>query len=97
MQKQDIEEQLERLCERYAWRNKAGRSRMLDELCEQYGYSRKHAINKQATDGTLFYLHGVERHNVVEQLLPSHNKWQTCPPPEPNRTRKSFMATRSWP
>jgi hypothetical protein len=44
MEKQDIEEQLERLRERYGRRNKTGRSRMLDELCEQYGYSRKHAI-----------------------------------------------------
>ena len=37
-------EQLERLRERYARRNKPGRTRMLDELCEQYGYDRKHAI-----------------------------------------------------
>lgn len=40
----DREEQLQRLRERYAQRNKAGRSRMLDELCEQYRYERKHAI-----------------------------------------------------
>jgi hypothetical protein len=40
----DREGQLQRLRERYAQRNKAGRSRMLDELCEQYGYERKHAI-----------------------------------------------------
>jgi len=36
--------QLQRLRERYARRDKAGRTRMLDELCEQYGYERKHAI-----------------------------------------------------
>lgn len=40
----DRKEQLERLRERYARRNKQGRTRMLDELCEQYGYERKHAI-----------------------------------------------------
>lgn len=40
----DRKEQLERLRERYARRNKSGRTRMLDELCEQYGYDRKHAI-----------------------------------------------------
>ena len=40
----DRTQQLERLRERYARRNKPGRSRMLDELCEQYGYDRKHAI-----------------------------------------------------
>lgn len=40
----DREGQLQRLQERYARRNKSGRSRMLDELCEQYGYERKHAI-----------------------------------------------------
>jgi hypothetical protein len=40
----DRKEQLERLRERYARRNKPGRTRMLDELCEQYGYDRKHAI-----------------------------------------------------
>src|ERR1035437_5673906 len=40
----DREEQLQRLRERYARRNKQGKSRMLDELCEQYGYDRKHAV-----------------------------------------------------
>lgn len=40
----DRNEQLGRLRERYARRNKEGKSRMLDELCEQHGYSRKHAI-----------------------------------------------------
>jgi hypothetical protein len=40
----DRKEQLQRLRERYARRNKEGKSRMLDELCEQYGYDRKHAI-----------------------------------------------------
>ena len=42
-------EELDRLRERYAHRNKEGKSRMLDELCEQHGYSRKHAI-KLLTD-----------------------------------------------
>jgi len=37
-------EQLQRLRERYARRNKDGKARMLDEFCEQHGYSRKHAI-----------------------------------------------------
>lgn len=40
----DREQQLQRLRERYARRNKDAKSRMLDELCEQHGYSRKHAI-----------------------------------------------------
>lgn len=40
----DRKEQLQGLRERYARRNKPGKSRMLDELCEQYGYDRKHAV-----------------------------------------------------
>jgi hypothetical protein len=40
----DRNEQLQRLPERYARRNREGKSRVLDELCEQYGYDRKHAI-----------------------------------------------------
>lgn len=38
------QEELQRLRERYARRNKEGKSRLLDEFCEQYGYERKHAI-----------------------------------------------------
>jgi hypothetical protein len=37
-------DQLVRLQERYARRNREGRRRMLDEVCEQYGYHRKYAI-----------------------------------------------------
>ncbi len=40
----DRNEQLERLREHYARRQKQGKGRMLDELCKQYGYNRKHAI-----------------------------------------------------
>ncbi len=40
----DREPELQRLRERYARRDKDGKSRILDELCEQHGYSRKHAI-----------------------------------------------------
>lgn len=40
----DRNQQLERLRERYARRNKDAKGRMLDELCEQHSYSRKHAI-----------------------------------------------------
>lgn len=35
---------LPKLQERYARRNREGKSRMLDELCEDYGYDRKYAI-----------------------------------------------------
>src|ERR1051325_1529119 len=38
------QEELRRLRERYARRNKEGKARMLDEFCEHYGYTRKHAI-----------------------------------------------------
>ena len=38
------EELLPRLRQRYAKRDRQGRSRMLDELCEQWDYERKHAI-----------------------------------------------------
>ena len=44
-------EELKRLRDRHACRNKEGRRGMLDEGCEQYGYSRKHAIKLPA--GTL--------------------------------------------
>lgn len=40
----DRTEQLQRLRERYAARNKDGKARMLDEFCAQHGYNRKHAI-----------------------------------------------------
>ena len=46
MQRQAIDEQLTKLRERYARRNREGRSRRLDELCEPYGYSRKHALKR---------------------------------------------------
>jgi hypothetical protein len=35
---------LPKLRERYARRQREGRTRMLDELCEDYGYERKYAI-----------------------------------------------------
>ena len=35
---------LPKLQERYARRNREGKSRMLDELCEDYEYERKYAI-----------------------------------------------------
>jgi hypothetical protein len=35
---------LPKLRERYAWRQREGKTRMLDELCEDYGYERKYAI-----------------------------------------------------
>lgn len=38
------QEELQRLRERYARRNRQGKSRLLDEFCEHYGYERKHAI-----------------------------------------------------
>ena len=38
------QEELQRLRERYARRNKQGKSRLLDEFREHYGYTRKHAI-----------------------------------------------------
>jgi hypothetical protein len=37
-------QELQRLRERYARRNKEGKSRLLDEFCEHYRYTRKHAI-----------------------------------------------------
>lgn len=44
MKKAIKEEVLPKLRARYAGRQRAGRSRMLDELCEDYGYERKYAI-----------------------------------------------------
>jgi hypothetical protein len=38
------EDLLPKLRERYARRQREGKSRMLDELCEDYGYERKYAI-----------------------------------------------------
>ena len=35
---------LPKLQDRYARRQRAGKTRMLDELCEDYGYERKYAI-----------------------------------------------------
>lgn len=35
---------LPKLRGRYVWRDRAGKTRMLDELCEDYGYERTYAI-----------------------------------------------------
>jgi hypothetical protein len=40
---------------------------------------------------------GLERQMVVVQVLPSHSRWQTWPPPEPTWRLKSFIPTRSRP
>lgn len=44
MSKEIKEDLLPKLRERYARRQREGKSRMLDELCEDYGYERKYAI-----------------------------------------------------
>jgi hypothetical protein len=44
MSKELKREFLAKLIERYAWRSRAGKSRMLDELCEDFGNERKYAI-----------------------------------------------------
>lgn len=44
MSQESRKEVLERMRQRYAWRGRAGRSRLLDEVCEMCGLERKHAI-----------------------------------------------------
>ena len=56
---------LPKLHERYARRQREGKTRMLDELCEDYGYERKYASKLHVTSAPT-------HHRRTDRRAPAH-------------------------